>query len=95
MHHRLVALFCLLAPTLAAQAPIAMVAGVPTEGAVAKAAREFQQSRVAGRELSRAVTRVTRELDWHKKLSIAAKEAQQSGKPIVWIHALGDLKGFT
>ena len=42
----------------------------------------------------RALRKLKRELTWHKDLDTAAAAAGKSGKPIVLIQALGDLKGY-
>ncbi len=56
-------------------------------------ARAFQLKRVSGRTVHKAVRKL-RKLTWHSKLERAQKQAQLTNKPIVWIQALGDLKGY-
>ena len=49
---------------------------------------------VSGETVAKNVKRLTTELRWHKTLSSALAAGRAKGKPVVWIHALGDLKGF-
>ena len=58
-------------------------------------ATAFQQLRVPGVQTRQAVDKLVKELTWHKDLRTAAKAASETGKPILWIQALGDLKGYT
>jgi hypothetical protein len=58
------------------------------------AARAFQATRVAGRDLKSSVGRVLGELDWREKLDDARATAAATGKPILWVQALGELDGF-
>ena len=81
-----------LLPALAAQ-------GRETEGTqpnqLAKmSAGSFRKLTVPGTEVAKNVKRLTTELRWHKSLSGALAEGRSKGKPVVWIQALGDLKGF-
>ena len=55
----------------------------------------FLQRRVPGRDVLRGVKMLTSELDWKKTLKSAQREAVKTGKPIVWIQALGVLGGYT
>lgn len=85
-------------PRTIAQTPSGMSGGgmdrqKPTEAQVA--ARQFRGPQVQGRRLLKAVTKVTKQLAWHDDLEEAAAEAAESGKPIFWVQALGDLKGYT
>ena len=41
-----------------------------------------------------ALRTLSRSLEWHDDLQYAAEAAEASGKLILWIQALGDLKGF-
>lgn len=66
----------------------------PPVDPVVAAAREFQQQRVVGRDLKSSVGRVLGELDWREKLDDARATAAATGKPILWIQALGELDGF-
>lgn len=59
------------------------------------AAQEFQQSARKGSQVSAAVQRVLREVTWHRKLDEAADVARRHGKPIVWVQALGEIRGLT
>lgn len=47
----------------------------------------------AGKDLKKAVATVTK-LHWHDKLGEARVRAAASGKPILFLQALGDLEGF-
>jgi len=58
------------------------------------AARAFQQTKVAGRDLKASVGRVLGGLDWRDDLLDARATAAATGKPILWIQSLGDLDGF-
>ena len=60
-----------------------------------QAAREQRALGVSGRTVSRAVRKLKGKLHWYKTLKTAAAAAEKSGKPIVWIHALGSLHGYT
>ena len=57
-------------------------------------ARSFRRVQVSGEEVSRNVDKLLTELRWHDDLASAQEEARTTGKPIVWIQALGDLDGF-
>ena len=57
-------------------------------------ARSFRKLTVPGVEVAKNVKRLTTELRWHKNLSSALAAGRAKGKPVVWIQALGDLKGF-
>lgn len=59
------------------------------------AADAFRHFRAVPSQVRQSVARVTRELTWHKKLADAQKASRTSGKPIVWVQAFGDLRGFT
>lgn len=48
--------------------------------------------KLAGKELKRAVKQVAA-LRWHDDLADARAEAAATGKPILWLQALGDLEG--
>ena len=58
-----------------------------------KEAQSFQQSRVQGRDLKKAVDTVRKSLTWHDDLEEAIEVAENQDRPILWIHALGDLDG--
>ncbi len=66
-----------------------------TRAARAAEVRHFLGSRFKGRDVRKAIDRVVRKLHWHTKLSRAVRAAQAARKPIVWIQALGDLRGYT
>ena len=60
----------------------------------AEHAKAFQRLQRSGRDVSKAVKRV-RKLKWYSSLTKASQRAKQENKPIVWIQALGTLKGYT
>ncbi|MFQ5506484.1 MAG: hypothetical protein ACE5F1_17075 [Planctomycetota bacterium] len=60
-----------------------------------RAAREFRQKQLLGKQVSRAVRKLVRGAKWHRTLRSAAAAAERSGKPILWIQALGTLAGYT
>ncbi len=70
-------------------------AEIPRSSEANASAVEFRNLKVSGRDLHRAVGKVVRELDWKSSLRSAQREAVKTGKPIVWIQALGDLRGYT
>jgi len=59
-----------------------------------KEAREFFKLKVPVRVTAPAMRKVTK-LRWHKTLAKASIRARAEKKAILWIQALGDLKGFT
>ncbi len=70
------------------------VAADPEEKARArKAARDFRSLRVPGKEVEARVNSLLK-LRWHRSLGWAARVAKTDNKPILWIQALGDVKGF-
>ena len=70
-------------------------AEIPRNNEAKVSAKGFRNLKVSGRDLKRAVGKVVRELDWKQTLRSAQKQAVKTGKPIVWIQALGDLRGYT
>lgn len=77
-----------------AQEPLAC-ADVPQDSAALAAAEQFSGLHLRGKALRKDLVMVTRGLRWHKLLPAATKQARAEDKPIVWIQALGDIKGFT
>ena len=67
---------------------------IPISAAATKQARAFHNLKVSKRLVQRRVKKLIKELNWHKSLPNALAAAEKSGKPIVWIHALGSLTGF-
>jgi hypothetical protein len=63
--------------------------------AAEKEAQKFRRLQVRGQHLTRAVDTVVKALTWHDKLADAARVAKETGKPILWIQALGTLQGYT
>lgn len=57
-------------------------------------ARNFRKLRVPGNEVAENIKRLTTEMRWYKTIGGALTAGRSQNKPIVWIHALGDLKGF-
>ena len=56
---------------------------------------DSRKTRLEGRDVRRAVTRLVRDLDWHDDLDAALEDAAAAGKPVLWIQALGELDGYT
>ena len=50
-------------------------------------------AKVAGKDLKKAVKKVAA-LRWHESTTDARAEAAATGKPMLWVHALGELDGF-
>ncbi len=85
----------LLLLSLPALAQTRLTAGeIPRTTGATNSAQQFQGLRTSGAEVRRSVKKLVQELRWHKTLKSAAKEAKRTGKPIVWIHALGALSGY-
>jgi hypothetical protein len=57
-------------------------------------ALQFRSLQIAGNDLKAAVNTVRTSLSWHDDLEQAVADAKNQSKPIVWIHALGELDGF-
>ena len=66
-----------------------------TKTAAQQQARAFRSTQLRGRKLSKAVNKVTKQLNWHSKLDRALEAAAETSKPVLWINALGKLKGYT
>ena len=56
----------------------------------AKAFRKLELSE----GLDERVERLTTELTWHESLEAAQVEAKKENKPILWVQALGELRGM-
>jgi hypothetical protein len=67
----------------------------PGVDALSAAARAFQDSQVRGTEVRAAVKRTLGTLQWHRDLDSAARAARELERPIVWVQALGEIRGFT
>jgi hypothetical protein len=63
------------------------------ERRVTHQARKYRRLQTPGNEVRPAVEKLAQELDWHDSLQSAQRVAKRTGKPIVWIQALGDLTG--
>jgi hypothetical protein len=57
---------------------------VPSRGIAARSA-----------EVDAKVGALTKSISWHTSLEDAKAAARKSGKPIFWMHMLGDLTGMT
>lgn len=68
---------------------------IPRSSVADASAVEFRNLKVSGSDLHSAVGKVVKGLDWKSTLMSARREAVKTGKPIVWIQALGDLRGYT
>jgi hypothetical protein len=60
---------------------------------VLRKAAGFRRLQVDGEQVRPATEKLAKELKWHDSLRSAQRAAKATGKPIVWIHALGDLTG--
>ncbi len=87
----LLTLSCLVLPSQATS----QTSLIPDVASASQGARDFQRLRVPGREVSRAVRSLVADLNWKKTLGAAQRAAKKTGKPIVWIQALGSLTGYT
>ena len=76
-----------------AQKPL-RAADIPVGVEATKTARQFQQLKLSNVQVKKRVRKLHKELTWHKRLDKAVAAAKVSGKPIVWIHALGKLTGY-
>ena len=86
----------LLALSCPAFAQSTLKAGqIPRSSVADASAAAFRNLKVSGRDLHSAVGKVVKGLDWKSSLLSARREAVKTGKPIVWIQALGDLRGYT
>jgi hypothetical protein len=56
--------------------------------------REFRGLTVPGKKVEENVKRLTKEMRWYSSLGSALAAGRSQGKPVLWVHALGDLKGF-
>ena len=70
------------------------VGDIPVSEEASREAMEFRGLVVEKRAVRQQVRKLTKELVWHKKLDDALRAAEQSGKPVLWIHALGKLTGY-
>ena len=88
------ALFLTLAVVSPATAQTPIVGSGGDQSEEAKQARAFQNLRVPGKTVRKAVRKI-RKLKWHSSLSSAKRSAKRYNKPILWIQALGRLKSYT
>lgn len=64
-------------------------------GAAKQTAQAFTHLVLPGKEVSSGIRKLRKELKWYKTLRVASREAKKTGKPILWIQALGKLSGYT
>jgi hypothetical protein len=76
-----------------AQQPLRAV-DIPISPAATQSAQEFRNLKIDKALVHQRVRKLTKELTWHKKLDAALAASQQSGKPVLWIQALGKLTGY-
>ena len=81
---------CSMSPRLEPDQPI-----VEFDEETLAAADRFLQVRVPGSEVRARTDRLMNELTWHRGLREAARLAQKTDKPILWIQVLGSLRGLT
>ena len=82
----------LSAPTAEAVADAPLVS--PSDQAAAPAEKPANPQQPAAIENLRAAEfYLNRELTWHPTLEAGLAAAKAQGKPLLWIHALGDLTG--
>jgi hypothetical protein len=67
--------------------------GAPAGSASKPMPPETTGVQVAGKELKKAVAKVTA-LHWFDDLAAAKARSAATGKPILWLQSLGDLEGF-
>jgi hypothetical protein len=60
-----------------------------------KKAKEFFDLRIAGDELRKRIEAVLKGLPWQENLLDASAKAAATGKPILWVEALGEVDGLT
>lgn len=58
-------------------------------------AENFRRTQVSGRALHEGIRGVTKGLPWFENLAAASRVATMEQKPILWVHLLGELDGFT
>ncbi|MEZ5966309.1 MAG: hypothetical protein R3F56_20910 [Planctomycetota bacterium] len=61
----------------------------------AAAAPSFQNLIVSGAKVRSATHRLLGDMTWHRRLDQAVAAARAQNKPIVWVQALGELRGLT
>ena len=55
---------------------------------------ETMGAKLEGKELKKAVVKVNKSLKWFDNLQDARAQSAATGKPILWLQALGDIDGF-
>lgn len=48
-----------------------------------------------GSESQQRVSKLSAEINWYRSLPQALEESRRTGKPVVWIHMLGQIDGAT
>lgn len=56
-------------------------------------ARSYRKVKLSGEQVTERVAKLQK-LDWQADLDAAYATAKKTGKPILWIHALGTIDGF-
>jgi len=67
---------------------------IKTTGNPGRDARNFRKLQVPGPAVAENVKKLRKELHWYSTLNGALSAGRSKGKPILWVHALGDLDGF-
>ena len=63
-------------------------------GNAGRDARTFRKLQVPGPAVAKNVKKLRTELNWYSTLNGALSAGRSKGKPVLWVHALGDLDGF-
>ena len=92
-------LLSVAAGVLLATAPMAQellsASDVPSDATARAQAEEFRKLTVPKRQVRANVRKLTRELTWHRSLQAATSSARKLDRPVLWIQALGNVKGYT
>ena len=67
---------------------------IPVSEVASQEAEKFRELVVDKRSVRKQFGKLTKGLVWHRKLEDALGAAKQSGKLVLWIHALGKFKGY-
>ena len=86
-------LLCTTLPAQGPQYPQPRPNQKPSRSQLTKS-RNFRMLTLPGEEVATNVKRLTKQLHWHRTLAGALASGRTKGKPVLWIQALGDLKGF-
>ena len=85
----------LSAASLLAQTAADTPRKMPDQPGCAATRADFRKLRVDGQDVHDAVGSLLRSIRWHSGLRGALRAAADSRKPLLWIEALGDLRGYT